>query len=107
VEPVRVKLYGLIWQTRRRYVIQSILEVGWGIGLLILWWFKLRELCQSLMKSDAVLPTYMYLTVAVLNELWCILPILGVYKAFEMWIVLRRFTQKEAQQLAKPTEPSP
>jgi hypothetical protein len=107
VEPVRVKVYGLFWQSRRRYVIQAILELGYAVGLLILWWLKLRPMCQSMMKADVELPPYMWVFIAVLNELPWILLIATAIKAFEMWIILRRFTEKEAEQLAKKTNTSP
>jgi hypothetical protein len=107
VEPVRVKVYGLFWQTRRRYVLQSIFGLGYGVALWILWLYLWPGMRQQLTRWDIELPTYMIVTVAVLNELPWILLAAAVIKLFEMWIVLRRFTQKEAEQLAKTPASSP
>jgi hypothetical protein len=107
VEPVRVKVYGLIWQTRRRYVVQSILGLVYGVGLLVLWLIVWPGMFKNLKRPEVDLPTYMKVTVAILNELPWVLLIVAAIKLFEMWIVLRRFTEKEAKQLAKTTETSP
>ena len=107
MEPIRVKVYGLVSQTRRRYVLQSIFGLGYGVALLILWWKLWPGMRENLTRPDLQLPTHMIVTVAVLNELPWILLIVAAIKAFEMWIVLRRFAQKEAEQLAKATEVSP
>jgi hypothetical protein len=108
VEPIRVKVYGLFSQTRRRYILQSIFGLGYGVALLILWWKLWPGLRETLTRRpDVQLPTHMIVTVAVLNEVPWILLIVAVIKAFEMWIVLRRFAQKEAEQLAKTTQTSP
>jgi hypothetical protein len=107
VEPVRVKVYGLFWQTRRRYVLQSIFGLGYGVALLILWLAAWRGMYEKLMRWDLDLPTYMKVTVAILNQLPWILLAAAAIKLFEMWIVLRRFTQKEAEQLAKRPATSP
>ena len=105
--PVRVKVYGFVSQTRRRYILQSIFGLGYGIALLILWWKLWPTYRQNLLRADLDLPTHMIVTVAVLNQLPWILLSAAAIKGFEMWIVLRRFAQKEAEQLAKATETSP
>jgi hypothetical protein len=107
VEPVRIKVYGLFWQTRRRYVLQSIFGLGYGVALLVLWFAAWPGMYKQLTRWDVDLPAYMRVTVAVLNELPWILAAAAVIKLFEMWIILRRFTRKEAEQLAKPPASSP
>ena len=107
MEPVREKVYGLFWQTRRRYILQSIFGLGYGAGLFVLWLYVWPGMRQTLTRPEIELPTYMIVTVAVLNELPWILLVVGAIKLFEMWIVLRRFTQKEAEQLAKSRARSP
>jgi hypothetical protein len=105
VEPVRVKLYGLIWHTRRRYLVHSIMGLGAVVGVLIVWWLGWPRLRHNLELFD--LPTHMAVTVAVLNQVPWIMLVAVTIKAFEMWIVLRRFAQKEAERLANSTKTSP
>jgi len=107
VEPVRVKVYGLFWQTRRRYVLQSLFGLGYGVALWILWLIEWPEMSTKLNRWDIDLPTYMKVTVAILNVLPWILLAAAAIKLFEMWIVLRRFTRKEVEQFAKKKAPSP
>src|SRR5262249_46920661 len=92
VEPVRVKVYGLFWQTRRRYVLQSIFGLGYGVALLIVWLAVLQGKCAELMRPDIDVSTSMKVIVAILNQLPWILLATALIKLFEMWIVLRRFT---------------
>ena len=106
MEPVKVKVYGLFWQTKRRYVVQSIIGIVYGVGLLIIWWLKWKPFRETLLRPDAPMPGWMIVTIIVLNELPWILLITAVIKAFEMWIILRKFKAKEAEQLANPPKPS-
>ncbi len=107
MEPVRVKVYGLFWQTRRRYVLQSLFGLGYGFVMLILWLAFWPEMYKKLNRWDIDLPAYMRVTVAILNVLPWILLAAALIKLFEMWIVLRRFTRKEVERLARKKAPSP
>ena len=104
MEPVRVKVYGLVWHTRRRYVLQSIFGLGAVAGVLILWWLGWQRLRDNLTQLE--LPPHVKLTVAILDQVPYIMLVAVAIKAFEMWLVLRRFSRKEAERLAKQTQPS-
>jgi hypothetical protein len=106
-EPVRVKLYGLFSRTRRRYVVGSILELGYAAALLIVWVLAWPHYWAILKGRGDQLPTSMMVTVAVLKNLPLIMVAAVAIKAFEMWIVLRLFARKEAERLAAYNQPSP
>lgn len=107
VEPVRIKLYGLFWRTRRGYVVQSIVELIYAAGLLLIWLLKWRSFRDQLMLQEMDHATYILVILAVLNEVPWILLIAVTIKIIEMWIILRRFAEKQAQQLANSTKHLP
>jgi hypothetical protein len=105
MEPVRVKVYGLFWRTRKRYLLDSgvglvvlvVMLVGWFSG-----WPALKERIDVIEKfhvekGQPGLPTYMQVTVAVLDVLPLILLATALFKCLEMFIVLRCFARKEAE----------
>ena len=94
--PVRVKLYGLISMTRRRYTIQLVVALVLSSALLVGWWIYWPRARASLEASRS----------DVLDGVigfWNVAPyfILGivVLQLIEAWIVLRQFRRKEAEQL--------
>jgi hypothetical protein len=105
MEPVRVKLYGLFWRTRQRYLIDS------GIGLVVLaamvigWfsgWPALKEKLDvielhRIQTGKPAMPPYMQLTVAVLDVLPIVLVATALFKGMEMYFVLQQFARKEAE----------
>ena len=107
MEPVRVKVYGIYSHTRRSYVVQAIFGLGAVAGLLIAWWFGWQELRQKLTQPTVTLPTFMYVTIAVLDKVPWILGAITLIKVFEMWIVLRRFARKEAELTINTNQSSP
>jgi hypothetical protein len=89
--PVRVKLYGLIPITRRRYVTQLVVALTLAAALLLAWWLYWPTVRGSLEASRS----------EVLDgvvRFWDIAPfvILGivVLQVIEAWVVLRRFRLK-------------
>lgn len=86
--------------------MQSIFDYASGVAAMILWFSVWPGLRASWTKKPN-LPSYMLTEVAFLDQVPWILLIAGAIKLFEMWIILRRFTKKEAEQLAKTSAPSP
>ena len=105
MEPVRVKVYGLVPLTRRRYLIQAAFGLVCLAGLLVLWWLYWPELNDRLSKvTRTALAEVVYLTLA--NTPWILLGVLAL-KLVEMAFVLRRFACKEAEarRVAAPAPP--
>jgi hypothetical protein len=93
VEPVRVKVYGLYPLTKRRYLTQAVAGVVMAVLILVGWWFGWPPLRDRLMQRE--LPAAMTAVVAVLNNVpWILLAAL-VFKAIEVFFVLRAFARKE------------
>ena len=96
--PVRVKLYGLIPITRRRYVMQFAIALVLSSALLLGWWLYWPNVRGSLeaSRSDVLDGVVRFWNVAP----YLILGIVAL-QLIEAWVVLRRFRRKEAEQ-AKP-----
>jgi hypothetical protein len=115
MEPVRVKVYGLFWRTRQRYLLDSAIGLAALLAIFIAWfpcWPPLKERIATiekfrLEKGESGLPTYMLVTVAVLDVLPWILTATALFKCLEMYIVLRTFARKEAEQTRPPAGPTP
>jgi hypothetical protein len=105
VEPVRVKVYGLFSLTRRRYLKQALAGGFYLCVLLAAWWLGWPALEKVLKRGQ--LPTAMAVTVAILDNVPLILLAAALYKAGEMYFVLRLFARKEALQAASPPSPKP
>jgi hypothetical protein len=95
VEPVRVKVYGLFSLTRRRYLTQAVSGVVF-VGLIFTgWWFGWPPLRDRLTRVEAPESAFRDLLVAVLNNVPWILLALVVYKAIEVFFVLRAFARRD------------
>jgi hypothetical protein len=107
MEPVRVKVYGLFKRTRKRYLIDSALGLAALLAVFVAW-FALWPVLHGRIESSrqqlhwAELPTWMRLTVAVLDVLPWILTATALFKCLEMFLVLRCFARKEAEQTRQP-----
>jgi hypothetical protein len=105
MEPVRVKVYGLFWRTRQRYLIDSAIGLACLLALFIAWfpgWPHLKARIDTIEKirhenGEPGLPTYMTVTVAVLDVLPLILTATALFKCLEMFLVLRAFARNEAE----------
>ena len=93
--PVRVKLYGLIPITRRRYLTQFVVALVLSAALLLarwLYWPTVRRTLEAA-RSDAL---------DAVIRFWDLAPYLiagiVVLQLIEAWIVLRRFGRIEAEQ---------
>jgi hypothetical protein len=115
MEPVRVKVYGLFWRTRQRYLIDSAVGLACLLALFIGWfpaWPHLKGRIETIERfrvenGEPGLPTYMQITVAVLDVLPLILTATALFKCLEMFIVLRAFARKEAEQKNPKAGPAP
>jgi hypothetical protein len=114
MEPVRVKVYGLFWRTRQRYLVDSAIGLAALLAVFIAWfpgWPPLKERIATIEKyriekGEAGLPTYMQFTVAILDVLPLILTATALFKCLEMYLVLRAFARKEAEQTRPTTGPA-
>jgi len=106
VEPVRIRLYGLLSVTRRGYLTQLGLGAFLLFCLLVLWYY-LPTLLPAPRgdKPEQVLPS-----VELVRKFRDALPwvVLGIAALFgiEAYVVLRRFAQKERLQQARQPESS-
>src|SRR5437868_6366072 len=96
MEPVRIKLYGLMPVTKRGYLIQLTLAACLLVGLLLVWTY----LPARPAEQKGTLPPRSAWIWAVLDKLpWLVAGIAALY-GIEAVIVLRRFALKEAAQRA-------
>jgi hypothetical protein len=107
MEPVRVKVYGLFKRTRKRYLIDSAIGLA-ALAAVFLAWFPVWPALRDRIETGrhnlgwTELPTWMRLTVAVLDVLPWILTATALFKCLEMFLVLRCFARKEAEQARQP-----
>jgi hypothetical protein len=96
MEPVRVKLYGLMPVTKRGYLFQLTLAACLLGGLLYVWTY----LPPRPADQKGVLPPRSVWIWAVLDKLpWLVAAVAALY-GIEAVIVFRRFARKEAAQRA-------
>jgi len=95
VEPVRIKMYGLVWRTRRGYLTYSVFEALCLVAFWSFWflgWPRWKQTLRPLREQPAFGRFYIQLMDAVP---WILLAA-AAYKLIELWVVLRRFALKEA-----------
>ena len=102
MEPVRVKIYGLVSLTRRRYLIQVVFAVLL-IGLLLAGWFRVYLPRRAEMKAGDVPPNLVWV-VACLDAIPWLAVLFVVWQAVEAYVVLRAFRRKEAAPPPTPSE---
>jgi hypothetical protein len=101
VDPVRVKVYGLVSLTRRRYLYQAAMGGFFLLLVFISWivfWPDLGERLAKLPRTPWIVSVG-----AVLAATPWILLTLVLFKCVEMYFVLRRFAEKEAEAQKKQT----
>jgi hypothetical protein len=104
VEPVRVKLYGLVSMTRRRYLAQVVVFFTLCAALLAVWWFRWPA-ARTRMKQ-APSPVIDRLIAFWNVAPWVILG-LALVQTLEAWYVLRLFRRKEAERAGgQPARPA-
>jgi hypothetical protein len=101
VEPVRVKLYGLLWMTKRRYVAQAVIAAVGAVAVLVGWYFAWPGLRERLTRPELPPSAVRTTIVAVMDCVpWIVLAGLA-YQAAEAAVVLRLFARKEAPAAVK------
>jgi len=93
-EPVRVRLYGMVTLTKRRYLVQLAVAVVLAAGLLALWYFRWPTVRRSLVAAQTAL---MDQAVKFWDAAPWVIGVLAVLQAVEAFFVLRAFRRKEAE----------
>jgi hypothetical protein len=102
--PVRVKLYGLVWMTRRRYVSMLVFAVALMVLLLGVWWSSWPGVRAALEMAPE---SRMRRVIAFWDMLPWMIGALGLLLAIEAIVVLRLFARREAEQSQLPPTPGP
>lgn len=93
-EPVRVRLYGIVSLTRRRYLAQLAVAVLLAAGLMALWYFRWPTVRRALVAAQTPL---MDRAVAFWDLAPWVIGALAVLQVAEAFFVLRAFRRKEAE----------
>jgi hypothetical protein len=99
VQAVRVKVYGLVPMTRRRYLVQLTFAVVLSLALLGLWWHSWPGVRAEMRASPT--PATRWVVAALNAAPWVILAAM-VQQAVESWFVLRRFAAAWAASVPQP-----
>jgi hypothetical protein len=93
--PVRVKLYGLFWLTRRGYYVLLGLEVLLLVVVLLIW----AQMAPARMEEDAG-PVLRFRAWFWNNVPWFVLAAV-LLETIEIWFVLQKFAREEAARRAR------
>lgn len=94
MDPVRIRLYGLVSVTKRGYLIQLVVAAVVLAGLLLL-----RILAPPLPDAAGTPSGLEFLAGFLRNLHWIVLALAALF-ALEAYIVLRRFGREEAKRRA-------
>lgn len=100
--PVRVKLYGLVPMTRRRYLAQLVVALVLAGVLLLGWWLYWPRVRAKLMPADSPMLERL---VVFWNVAPAVVLSILVLQGIEAWFVLRLFARKEAAARAEVPPP--
>jgi hypothetical protein len=92
--PVRVRLYGLVSMTRKRYLLQVAVFVLLAGVVLALWWLFWPARREELRKVPSLRS---HRLIQALNLTPVVIFGLLAIQATEVYFVLRRFARKEAE----------
>jgi len=105
VEPVRIKLYGLVSMTRRGYLIQ--LTIGLALLAALAGLATYMPPLPNLAEEGKPQTLYVTVSLWVLRHLpWIVLTV-AVLFALEAVIVLRRFARAESRERERLAKASP
>jgi hypothetical protein len=93
-DPVRVRLYGIVSLTKRRYLAQLAVAVVLAAGLMALWYFQWPAVRRHLLAIGTPL---MNRAVDFWDAAPWVIGALAVLQAVEAFFVLRAFRRKEAE----------
>ncbi|HVS35071.1 MAG TPA: hypothetical protein VMS17_05780 [Gemmataceae bacterium] len=96
MQPARVKLYGLFWMTKRRYLFQAVVSFVGAAVVLAGWFVSWRGLRARLMQEGVPESKPRTVLVAVMDNVPWILAAAIAYQAAEVYLMLRLFARKEA-----------
>jgi TRAP-type C4-dicarboxylate transport system permease small subunit len=102
-EPVRVRLYGLVSLTKRRYLAQLAVAVVLAAGLMALWYFRWPTVRRTLLAAQTPL---MDRAVDFWDAAPWVIGALAALQAVEAFFVLRALRQKEAEVRAPALPPA-
>jgi len=105
MEPVKLKLYGFLTLTRRRYVGQLVFACVAGVALMALWWLRWPAERERLGANPAPPVSDWILAVGAALP-WVLLGVAAA-QVVEAVVVLRRFAAKEAAQRPQEVKSSP
>lgn len=94
MEPVRIKYYGLVWMTKRTYLIILVIAAAFA-GVLLLAAILLGDIPESKFPWDPALAAKPF--VYRLYNVWTLGALL-VLQVIDTGVVLAKFAQKEATQ---------
>lgn len=95
--PVRVRLYGLVTMTRRRYLWQVAAAFLLAGGLMAAWWLRWAKVREALLMAPTPV---IERVVAFWDAAPWVIGGLAVLQAAEAFVVLRAFRRKEAERPA-------
>lgn len=94
MDPVRIKLYGLVSMTRRRYVAQLAAFLGLAVVGLVGWWLFWPQ-ARTRMAAEPDAAVLRAMSAGMEWFPWVVLGLVAV-QLVEAYFVLRRFRAKEA-----------
>ncbi|MFO0877947.1 MAG: hypothetical protein U0840_11390 [Gemmataceae bacterium] len=90
--PVRIKLYGLVWMTRRRYVQQLVTACGLAVLFLGVWWWQWPVVRTRFDGADS--PALARFLLVMDHVPWVLAGVV-VLQLIEAFFVLRVFARRE------------
>lgn len=101
MEPVRVRLYGIFWVTKRRYILQLILAAVL-LAVLVTVSVRWQEVRPRVIQAEM---PWLNVTVPFLDASpWIILAVTGL-QVLEAFYVFRAFARKEREGPTAPPAP--
>jgi len=104
LNPVRIKVWGLIWLTRRWYLILLAVAAVLAVVLLGMWHWRWPAAREQLRAART--PTTDFIVAFCDAGPWIVL-VIALLQGIEAFVILRMFKRREAEQQVQPPNPSP